>query len=58
MYMGKENWVYCPICKAKTRIKISYNTEVANLPAYCPKCKKQFILNVKQGYKVETKYID
>lgn len=39
-------WVYCPICKNKTRIKIRKDTELMNFPLFCPKCKQESIINV------------
>lgn len=34
----QEEWVYCPVCGGKTRIKIRKDTELNNFPIYCPKC--------------------
>lgn len=39
-------WVYCPICKNKTRIKIRKDTELMNFPLFCPKCKQESVINV------------
>lgn len=39
-------WVYCPICNNKTRIKIRKDTELINFPLFCPKCKQESIINV------------
>lgn len=33
-------WVYCPICKNKTRTKIRKDTELINFPLFCPKCNQ------------------
>ncbi|EEO7552529.1 conjugal transfer protein [Listeria monocytogenes] len=43
----KFRWVYCPICKSKTRIKIREDTYIANFPLYCPKCKQETLINIK-----------
>lgn len=43
-----EEWVLCPNCKNKTRIKIRENTKLENFPLYCPKCKRETIINIKQ----------
>ena len=45
--MGKEKWILCPICNNKTRLRIKKDTEIKNFPLYCPKCKKEMIINVK-----------
>ncbi|MCI8282522.1 MAG: hypothetical protein HFI76_12715 [Lachnospiraceae bacterium] len=34
------NWLLCPVCKGKTRIKMREDTEVKNFLLYCPKCKQ------------------
>lgn len=41
-------WVLCPICKSKTRLKIRDDTEVFNFPLYCPKCKLETLVNIKE----------
>ena len=42
-----DKWILCPECKAKTRTQVLENTELKNFPWFCPKCKKNFIINVK-----------
>jgi uncharacterized protein YbaR (Trm112 family) len=34
-------WVACPICNSKTRIKIRRDTIMENFPLFCPKCKQE-----------------
>ena len=51
----KTEWIYCPICNSKTRVKIKETTEARNLPVFCPKCKNTFIINVERPFKVTTK---
>ncbi len=46
--MEKEKWVLCPICSNKTRIKVRPDTVLENFPLFCPKCKQETIINVKQ----------
>ena len=41
-------WMLCPICKSKTRIKLRENTELKNFPLYCPKCKLETLVNIKR----------
>lgn len=45
--MNKTAWVYCPVCGNKTRTMIREDTEMKNFPLYCPKCKKETIINVE-----------
>ena len=42
------DWIYCPICGNKTRLKIRDDTELKNFPLYCPKCKQETLINAKQ----------
>lgn len=46
--MLNEQWILCPVCKNKTRLKIRENTELKNFPLYCPKCKQETLINLKQ----------
>ena len=43
--MGTAKWIYCPICKNKTRTKIRTDTKLINFPLYCPKCKQENLIN-------------
>lgn len=51
----KEQWVYCPICGNKIKLKINEDTEIKNLPSFCSKCKNTFIIDVERPFKVITK---
>ena len=46
----KEEWVLCPQCQSKTRLKIRENTELKWFPLFCPKCKQETLIDVKQFY--------
>ena len=37
--MNDLEWIKCPICGNKTRLKIRSDTIIKNFPLYCPKCK-------------------
>ncbi|EAG8233309.1 MULTISPECIES: cysteine-rich KTR domain-containing protein [Listeria] len=39
-------WILCPICENKTRIKIRCDTKINKLPLYCPKCKQEHLINI------------
>lgn len=41
-------WIHCPICGGKTRNKIRGDTELRNYPLYCPKYKKESLIDVKR----------
>ena len=40
-------WLLCPKCGKKTRIKLREDTELKNFPLYCPKCKAMTLIDVK-----------
>jgi Zn-finger nucleic acid-binding protein len=46
--MDKYEWILCPICGQKTRIKIRKDTELKNFPLFCPKCKQETLINIMQ----------
>ena len=46
--MDKTEWITCPICKNKTRVKIREDRELKNFPLFCPKYKQESLVNVKQ----------
>lgn len=43
-----RDWILCPVCSNKTRLKIRGDTILENFPLYCPKCKQETLINVKQ----------
>ena len=45
---GKTEWIYCPVCGNKTRLQIRLDTELKNFPLYCPKCKQENLIDVKE----------
>ena len=44
-----EKWVLCPICGGKTRTKIRPDTEAKNLIVFCPKCKRESVVDIAGG---------
>ena len=43
----ESEWIRCPICGSKTRDKIREDTVLKNFPLYCPKCKRETLIEVK-----------
>lgn len=43
-----EQWLLCPACRGKTRLKVQKDTELKNFPLFCPKCKANTLIDVKQ----------
>lgn len=37
----------CPLCGKKTRLKLRQDTELKNFLLFCPKCKQETLVDVK-----------
>lgn len=48
----EERWVSCPLCGGNTRTKLRTDTVLFHQPVFCPKCKKEFLINA-QKFKIE-----
>lgn len=46
--MAEIKWILCPVCNNKTRLKIREDTVLENFPLFCPKCKQETLINVRQ----------
>lgn len=46
-FLVKRKWLICPICSSKTRNQVREDTVLLNFPLYCPKCKKESLIEVK-----------
>ena len=45
--MEGNQWIFCPVCNNKTRTQIRKETELKCFPLFCPKCKKETLIDVK-----------
>lgn len=45
--MEDSKWVLCPVCGNKTRLQLRQDTELKNLPLYCPKCRQESLIDAK-----------
>ena len=43
---NESKWICCPQCGSKTRVKVYEETVLIKFPLYCPKCKKESLINV------------
>ena len=43
----ERQWVYCPCCGAKTRLQLLRHTELRDFPLFCPKCRKETMINAR-----------
>lgn len=46
--MKQEKWLLCPVCGNKTRLKLREHTVLEKFPLFCPKCKQETLINVRQ----------
>jgi ribosomal protein L44E len=46
--MKQSKILLCPICENKTKTKIREDTVLEKFPLYCPKCKKETLINVEK----------
>lgn len=46
--MCNIEWVLCPVCGSKTRIRIRPDTVLENFPLFYPKCKQETLIHVKE----------
>lgn len=44
----KNRWIFCPSCGGNTRTKVRRDTVLYHQSIFCPKCKKEYLVNVKQ----------
>ena len=52
MSSPEEKWLLCPICGAKTRLRLLQRTVLWDFPLFCPKCRQERIINA-QNYQIE-----
>lgn len=46
--MVTEDWLLCPICHHKTRVMLRDDTVLKKFPLFCPKCKRETLINVEK----------
>lgn len=52
MSESEERWILCPICGAKTRLRLLRRTVLRYFPLFCPKCRRECIINA-QNFQIE-----
>lgn len=43
----EAQWVICPVCGNKTRVKLREDTILKNFPLFCPKCKQERVISAE-----------
>lgn len=46
--MNNTEWIKCPVCGNKTRNKMREDTILRQFPLFCPKCKKETLIEVEK----------
>jgi len=50
----ETQWILCPVCRGKTRTQICKDTVLLNFPLFCPKCKRSFLISLREW---KTEYV-
>ena len=45
--LKQTEWILCPVCGSKTRSRIREDTILINYPLYCPKCRQERLIEVR-----------
>ena len=48
----EEKWILCPVCGAKTRLRLLQRTVLRDFPLFCQKCKRESIISA-QNFQIE-----
>ena len=43
----QTQWILCPVCSGKTRTQVRTDTVLENFPLFCPKCKRTFLISMR-----------
>ena len=43
----ERKWVFCPCCGVKTRLQLVRQTELRSFPLFCPKCRKETMIDAR-----------
>ena len=47
MTLLQTQWILCPVCRGKTRTQVRTDTVLENFPLFCPKCKRTFMISMR-----------
>ena len=56
--MREERWLLCPLCGGKTRSRVRADTILFRYPLYCPKCRRETLVQVQQFHMTVLKEPD
>ena len=43
----EEQWLLCPVCGAKMRLRLLQRTVLREFPLYCPKCRRESVISAR-----------
>lgn len=46
----KTEWVKCPVCGNKTRNRVREDTVIKQFPLFCPKCKRETLVEIEHFF--------
>ena len=59
MKTGHESLrIHCPVCDGKTRTKVYEDIVLVKFPLYCPKCKREILIDVVKLKMIPSKEPD
>ena len=47
MTLLQTQWILCPVCRGKTRTQVRTDTVLEIFPLFCPKCKRTFLISMR-----------
>lgn len=51
----EEQWLLCPVCGAKMRLRLLQRTVLREFPICCPKCRRESVISAR-NFQIETVY--
>ena len=57
-WVREERWLLCPLCGGKTRSRVRADTILFRYPLYCPKCRRETLVQVQQFHMTVLKEPD
>ena len=51
----EEQWLLCPVCGAKTRLRLRPRAGLGEFARYCPKCRRESVISAR-NFQIETVY--
>ena len=55
---SSEEFLRCPRCRGKTRIRVRPGTVLKDFPLFCPKCRYECVIDYEKGKMSTTKMPD